>query len=159
VAVQPFQAVVERYADDVWRFCASQVGVEPADDCFQDSMLAALRAYPRLRGPKAVRSWLMRIAARKAADMLRATKRGPVPVADIDREVGASDPPEPADSPLFRLVRGLPEKQRLAVSYRIVADLSYREIGELMRTSQDAARRNVHEALKALRSRLNQKDL
>lgn len=152
MALEPFQLVVERHAREVWRFCASQVGVDRADDCFQDTMLAALRAYPRLREDSAVRPWLLRIAARKAIDVHRAAARAPVPSADV--ELGASGPPELSDPSLFDLVRRLPRKQRLAVGYRVVGDLSYRDIGALMDTSEEAARRNVHEALKKLRGNL-----
>jgi DNA-directed RNA polymerase specialized sigma24 family protein len=48
-------------------------------------------------------------------------------------------------------VRALPDKQRLAVAYRFVADLAYREIGAAMGTSEEAARRNVFEGLRRLR--------
>jgi RNA polymerase sigma factor (sigma-70 family) len=152
MSLEPFQAVAERHAVDVWRFCASQVGVEREDDCCEETMLAALEAYPTLRDPGAVRTWLLRLAARKALDAHRAAARDPVPDPEVDP--GSADPTEPADSGVFCLVRRLPEKQRVAVSYRVVADLTYREIGALMDTTQAAARRNVHEALKTLRRRL-----
>jgi RNA polymerase sigma factor (sigma-70 family) len=48
-------------------------------------------------------------------------------------------------------VRALPPKQRLAVAHRFVLDLSYKEIGEAMDTTEEAARRNVHEGLNKLR--------
>jgi RNA polymerase sigma factor (sigma-70 family) len=150
--MQPFQVVAERYAGDVWRFCASQVGVAGADDCFQETMLAALEAYPRLRDPRAVRSWLLRVASRKAIDRHRRVARDAIPVADV--EPGGGDRTPAREVGLLELVGQLPEKQRLAVAYRFVADLPYREIGELMDTSDEAARRNVHEGVKALRSLL-----
>lgn len=149
--LEAFQRVVERHTPDVWRFCASQVGVERADECYQETMLAALRAYPRLREQAAVRSWLLRIAARKAIDLHRASARAPLPQAEIaDR---ASEV-EAGEGALVELVTALPAKQRVAVAYRFVADLPYREIGALMDTSEQAARRNVHEGLKTLRARL-----
>lgn len=151
--LEPFQTVAERHIDVVWRFCASQVGVTRADDCCQEAMLAALAAYPQLRDPGAVRSWLIRIAARKALDMHRRRARDPVPSEDV--ETGAAPPPEPPDASLGPLVTRLPEKQRLAVVYRFAADLSYRDIGAVMDTTEEAARRNVHEALKNLRARLD----
>jgi RNA polymerase sigma factor (sigma-70 family) len=145
----PFQTVYDRYAVHIWRFCASQVGVGRADDCFQESMLAALAAFPSLRDSDAVRPWLFQIAAHKAIDMHRAARRE-TPVADFgDAE---SEPPhEPSDEGLLNAVRRLPPKQRTAVGYRVVAELPYREIGVLMQTSEEAARRNVHEGLKTLR--------
>jgi DNA-directed RNA polymerase specialized sigma24 family protein len=39
----------------------------------------------------------------------------------------------------------------VAVAYRFVLDLAYREIGAAMDTTEEAARRNVHEGLKRLR--------
>ena len=52
------------------------------------------------------------------------------------------------------LVRSLPGKQRTAVALRYLADLSHAEIGEVMGTSEAAARRNVFEGLQRLREHL-----
>jgi DNA-directed RNA polymerase specialized sigma24 family protein len=85
----PFQIVYDRFAADIWRFCASQVGAERADACFQETMLAALTAYPSLRDSEAARPWLFQIAARKAIDIHRAARReAPVPeIVDAGTEV------------------------------------------------------------------------
>jgi DNA-directed RNA polymerase specialized sigma24 family protein len=48
--------------------------------------------------------------------------------------------------------RAVPEKQRQAVTLRFVGDLTHREIGDAMQTSEAAARRNVFEAIKRLRA-------
>ncbi len=48
-------------------------------------------------------------------------------------------------------MRALPEKQRVAVFLRSAADMSYAEVAEVLGSSQEAARRNVHEGLKRLR--------
>jgi DNA-directed RNA polymerase specialized sigma24 family protein len=48
-------------------------------------------------------------------------------------------------------VGSLPDKQRTAIALRFVLDAAYAEIGEVMLTSEEAARRNVHEGLKRLR--------
>jgi RNA polymerase sigma factor (sigma-70 family) len=149
--LEPFQRLVERHTADVWRFCASQVGVERADECYQETMLAAMRGYPRLREPGAARSWLLRIAARKALDIHRASTRAPQPQAELAER--ASEPPA-SDGAVLELLAMLPEKQRAALAYRFVGDLPYSDIGALMSTSEPAARRNVHEGLKTLRARL-----
>jgi RNA polymerase sigma factor (sigma-70 family) len=149
VSLPPFQEVVDRHGREVYRLCAAMAGRAGADDCYQETMLAALAAYPRLRDAAVVRSWLLTIAARKAIDGHRARRRDPVPVPEPDAG-GAPDAP-PRDEALWARVRELPEKQRIAVGYRFVADLAYREIGAAMDTSEEAARRNVHEGLRRLR--------
>jgi RNA polymerase sigma factor (sigma-70 family) len=153
--LRPFEEVVERHAADVWRFSASQVGREGADDVFQETMLAALAAYPTLRDPGAVRAWLLQIAARKALDAFRARARAPRPVADVadvaaDTATASADPPPP-DEELWSRVRALPEKQRQAVALRFLLDLEYADVGAAMQTSPEAARRSVFEALRSLR--------
>jgi RNA polymerase sigma factor (sigma-70 family) len=146
--VPPFERVIDLHGPAVLRFCVAQTGPERGEDIFQETMLAALRAYDEVRDPAAIRSWLFSIAARKAVDAHRARTRAPVPVAD----------PEPPpvedglrDDGIWRLVRSLPGKQRTAVTLRYLADLSHREIAEVMETSEDAARRNVFEGLRRLR--------
>jgi RNA polymerase sigma-70 factor (ECF subfamily) len=49
-------------------------------------------------------------------------------------------------------VAELPPSQRAAVVLRFAVDLRYRDVGEALGTSEEAARRNVHEALKKLRA-------
>ena len=51
-------------------------------------------------------------------------------------------------------VRALPEKQRMALFLRSVADLSYEDLAQALDCSQEAARRSVHEGLKRLREEI-----
>jgi RNA polymerase sigma factor (sigma-70 family) len=148
MSLPPFQEVVDRHGRDVYRVCIAAAGPARADDVYQETMLAALAAYPRLRDGAAVRGWLLTIASRKAVDAFRSAART-VPVAEPD--LGGRADAEPRDEDLWARVRALPPKQRLAVAHRFVLDLSYKEIGEAMDTSEEAARRNVHEGLTKLR--------
>ncbi|MDQ2700933.1 MAG: RNA polymerase sigma factor, partial [Actinomycetota bacterium] len=70
--MKPFELVIEEHGPAILRFCSARVGAERAEDCFQETMLAALRAYPEVRDPKAVKSWLFTIATRKTIDAYRA---------------------------------------------------------------------------------------
>jgi DNA-directed RNA polymerase specialized sigma24 family protein len=84
-------------------------------------------------------------------DHLRAGKRRPVPVDELP-EARPSGPPELPDDGLWTQVAELPPKQRVALTLRFVADAPFAEISQLMEISEEAARRNVHEALKRLRT-------
>ncbi|HEY1273551.1 MAG TPA: sigma factor-like helix-turn-helix DNA-binding protein, partial [Thermoleophilaceae bacterium] len=48
-------------------------------------------------------------------------------------------------------LRDLPPKQRTAVFCRSVLGMPYGELAELLDSSEEAARRNVHEGLRKLR--------
>jgi RNA polymerase sigma factor (sigma-70 family) len=146
----PFERVVELHGRALWRFCAAQAGRDRADDCFQETMLAALRAYEQVREAGAIRAWLFSIAVRKAIDGQRDEVRAPRPVEAIE-PLAVAAATAPRDEALWRAVRALPDKQRRAVSLRYLADLSHREIGEVMGTTEASARRNVFEGVSRLK--------
>lgn len=152
----PFQALLDEHGHTVHRFLIAATGRAEAEDCFQETWIAALRAYPELRGAADLRAWLLKIAQRKAIDVHRARSRRAVPMAEPPDRGGDGEPPLAAldGQPLWARVRELPEKQRMAVFLRSAADLSYAEVARALDCSQDAARRSVHEGLERLRMEL-----
>lgn len=150
-ALPPFQHLLDEHRHDVLGFLVAAVGPSDAEDCFQDTFLAALRAYPRLEDDGNLRGWLMTIAHRKAIDHHRARGRRATPVAEPP-EVRASE--RAGREPIWHAVSALPPKQRTAVALRFACDMPHREIGEAIGCSEEAARRNVHEGIKRLREEL-----
>jgi RNA polymerase sigma factor (sigma-70 family) len=151
VNLPPFQALLEEHRTDVYRFLVATAGVSEADDAFQETWIAALRAYPKLRRGNNLRAWLFRIAQNKSIDAHRARGRRAVPVATVpERPLPSAD----GDPELWARVRELPTKQRTAVFCRTVLGMPYEELAVLLESSEDAARRNVHEGLKRLREEL-----
>jgi RNA polymerase sigma factor (sigma-70 family) len=129
------------------------VGRDGAEDCFQETFLAALRAYPKLEDARNLRGWLLTIAHRKAIDHHRARGRAPVPLAEPAELVVADGIPE-RDDGLWAAVGALPPKQRAAVALRYGSDLPHNEIAAALGCSPEAARRSLHEGLKRLRKEL-----
>lgn len=152
VTAPPFQRFLDENRDDVWRFLVAAVGRDAADDCFQETFLAALNAYPRTQVTNA-RAWVLTIAHRKALDHHRACVRRPVPVGAIP-DTPADPAPDPAGDDVWRRVRDLPPKQRAALLLRFAGDLSHREIAAALGCSEEAARRSAYEGLKRLREEL-----
>lgn len=146
MALPPFQTALDQHSSELGRFLVATVGPDEADDCLQETLIAALRAYPRLREGSNVRAWLFTIARNKAFDSHRARARRPVPVAAAP-EVSANEP----DDSIWESVRALPPKQRAAVVLRFVNDLPHREIARVLDCSEAAARRSLHEGLAKLR--------
>jgi len=148
----PFQRFLDTHRDLVWRFLVRSVGRTEAEDCFQETFIAALRAYPRVRPDSNLRAWVLTIAHRKALDAHRARARSALPVADtaaVDgRSSAAAGMP---DEELWGAVGELPARQRSAITLRYLADLPHREIAVAIGCSEEAARRSLHEGLKKLR--------
>src|SRR3954452_10610212 len=107
----PFQRFLDDHRDAVWRFLAASVGPHEADDCFQETFISALRAYPRLRPDSNLKGWVLTIAHRKALDHHRATRRRPLPVEEVPEQPVANGSPLLDGQPeLWHAVRDLPPK-------------------------------------------------
>ena len=128
----------------------ASVGRQDADDVFQETFLAAMRAYPRLRPDSNLRAWVLTIAHRKALD------HSPRPSAGADCPGESPRSPtttaDAGDERCGQQVRELPAKQRAAVTLRYAADLDYAAIAKARsaaaRTPRDAS---AHEGIKKLR--------
>jgi RNA polymerase sigma factor (sigma-70 family) len=150
VSLPPFQEFLDHHKDDVYRLLVAMVGRDDAEDCFQETFLSALRAYPSIRANSNLRAWVHTIARRKAVDALRG--RRPVAVLDDHQEHLAAPGDGEATADLWHAVRDLPEKQRLAITYRYGIGLTSAETAALTGGSGAAVRQNTRDALRRLRS-------
>jgi RNA polymerase sigma factor (sigma-70 family) len=154
MSLRPFEEIVAEHGEVVMRVCRALLGGRDAEDAWSETFLAALRRYPDLAPDSNVKGWLVTIAHNKAIDALRATSRRPVPSAELPEPVAAAeagDGLEPGGA-LRRAIDALAPKQRAAVVFRYVADLSYDEIGELIGSTPSAARRSAADGIANLRT-------
>jgi RNA polymerase sigma factor (sigma-70 family) len=158
--IPPFQELLDEHGSDVLGYLVANVGPHDAEDVFQETFIAALRAYEGgLEHARNLRSWLFTIAHNKAIDHHRARGRRAVPAGDAEEVAGSvpsrnSAPEElvgSSDPGLWQAVTALPPKQRSAVVLRYATDMSYSAIAQAMDSTEAAARRNVHEGLQKLR--------
>jgi DNA-directed RNA polymerase specialized sigma24 family protein len=152
VRLPPFQAFLDRHAAELLRFLVTLLGPDEAEDCFQETCLAALRAYPSLPPDSNLRAWAFTIARRKAIDAGRAQGRRPVAVAEVPERAVAAD--SSSESGGWAPLAALPPKQRAAVFLRVAVELPHREVAEVLECSEEAARRSAHEGLKRLREEM-----
>jgi RNA polymerase sigma factor (sigma-70 family) len=150
----PFQRLLDEHAEPVLRFLRGAVGPIDADDCFQETFISALRAYPRLEHGRELRAWLLTIARRKALDHHRARSRRPAPVDELPEPTAGGDANGTVEAgELWAVVAALPEGQRAAIALRYAGGLRYRDVGAALGCSEGAARRRVADGLRALRRR------
>ena len=154
----PFQAFLDEHRQPVLAYLRAAVGHGDADDVFQETFIAALRAYDRMDG-RHPRAWVMTIARRKAIDHYRARARRPQPRKELPEQPVPGPEAQAGDAEVWTAVSQLSDAQRDAVALRFAADLSYREIGETLEISEPAARRRVSDALAALREQVDREDV
>ena len=151
--IPPFQVFLDEHRTIVYRFLLATAGPQDADDCFQETFLSALRAYPKLRDASNLRGWVLAIAGRKAIDAGRARARRPIPVEEVPESEGHGRGfDELPFDPVWDAVRALPARQRVALVQRVVLDRSYAHVAAEIGGTEEAARANVYQALKRLRN-------
>lgn len=161
VPLPPFQRILDEHGAAVHRYCLAQAGPDHGPDCFQEAVLAALTAYPKLRDGSNLRSWLFTIAHHKVVDHHRRQARRPQPMPELAAISAAPSPTGPVSGldlgggELWAAVGQLPEKQRGAIALRYLADLPYAEIAEVLGCSEAAARQSVRAGLTRLRSEVS----
>ena len=147
----PFYTLVDAYGDEV---LAHVRRLAPADheDVFQETLLRALRSYPRLRHGDHLRAWLYRVATTTVFDHHSSTTRSKEVLVPAVPESTHQD--EPVDGAFEALVQRLPDGARSALQLRFVDDLSYDDIAERLGCSATAARQRVSSAVRRLREEL-----
>jgi RNA polymerase sigma factor (sigma-70 family) len=151
VKLPPFHSLVDDHGADLHRYLVAVAGPHDGADAFQETLLAALRAYPGVTSDGNLRGWLFTIAHRKVIDQARSRARRALPVAETP-DVGVHDAvAHEAGGELWAAVAELPTKQRSAVVQRYLLDRPYAEIAQVIGSSEAAARQNVRAGLRRLR--------
>jgi RNA polymerase sigma-70 factor (ECF subfamily) len=152
--------LVRRHQDAAYRVALSLLGSDAdAADAAQEGMLKAVRGLDRFRGDASFKTWLLSIVANEARTLQRrSTRRREAPLEDdLPGAAGVADEVAmKAEADRARgLLAGLPEKQRLAVQLRVDEGLSFREVGEVIGSTEGAARVNYHHGIRRLRELMN----
>ncbi len=129
-----------------------------AQDVVQDAFVKAFRALGGFRADASFRTWLLTITANEAKGALRRQGRRKETALEDAEEVRSQDAGPAHDAVLRdeaararRMLERLPEKQRLSVTLRIEEGLSFKEIGEVIGSTEGAARVNYFHGIRRLR--------
>jgi RNA polymerase sigma-70 factor (ECF subfamily) len=153
--------LVERHAPAVARFVAGEGARDDVDELVQDTFVRAFGAIDTFRGESAFRTWLFTIARRLVLDRRRAARRSRM-VATVE-EGDAATQYDALDSMVadesLRRVReamdSLSPRQREVFQLRVEQGLSYREIADLIGSTEGAARVHYHNAMRAVKEFLD----
>lgn len=148
---ESIDAVVEKYADMVYRLACAQTGRrESADDVFQEVFLRLVRKNPTFASEEHRKAWLLRVTINCARKMgTSAWKRRVVPM-EILPESGEPDQDGEALALRDALDR-LPERERTALHLFYYEGLTAREIGDVTGEKEPTVRSRLTRARAQLR--------
>ena len=161
-----FESLVELHSGELFGYLWRLLGDEAeARDCLQDTFLRAFRAYGRLRNFEQLRAWLYKIATNTARTQLARNHRHErqtvallEPLPSGERAVDLQVAERTQLAAVRRAVLALPQRQRAALLLRKYQELEYAEIAAALDCSESAARANVYQALKKLRTSFQDED-
>jgi RNA polymerase sigma-70 factor (ECF subfamily) len=154
-------ALVERHAQALARFACSFGANEEADDLVQDTFVRAFQSLDGFRGDSSFRTWLFTIERRLLLDRRRAEKRRPARVevqeGDAATEYDALDSilAGEAAGRVRDAMKKLSPTQREVFALRVAQGLSYKEIADVVGTTEGAARVHYHNAMRAVKEYLD----
>lgn len=148
----PFERAVDQHGPTVMRVVCAVLGAGPgADDAWSETFLAAMSVWPDLDADTNIEAWLVRVAHRKAIDIVRKEGRQAVTVEILPEKPSRHGVPDQSGFEIWELVTALPERQRLAVSLHYLGGLPHAEVADLIGGSPDAARRAAADGIRNLR--------
>lgn len=139
-----------------------------AEDVVQDSFVKAYRNLASLDNHDRFRPWLMGIVRRTAIDALR--KRDAKRESSLTTVEGDIQLPDPEPGPAARLesadrnrqlreaIASLPESQRTVLALKYLQGRSYKEMADLLDTTESAVESRLVRARQALARRLGDLD-
>lgn len=119
---------------------------EIAEDATDEALVRALQHWPRVRVMTSPEGWVYRVAVNvmRRSARRRAYERRLLQRMRVDEVV-----PAPAGE-VWDLVRALPDRQRLAVVLRYVADLEERDIAQVMGVARGTVASTLSDARRSL---------
>jgi len=141
-----FKELYQEYARPVYNLvfrCMRNAQV--AEDVCQEVWVKAYRELHRLEEPQAFPAWLYRIAARACVDAARRNSRAPA-TTELMEDSAAATGDDPEQSALqtervgltWEALAAIPARQHLALFLREMERRSYKEISQMLETSESA---------------------
>lgn len=163
-----FEELVRKYQQTILNLAYHYIGNrDEAEDAAQKIFTKVYFSLDRFDNRRPFFPWLYRIAINQCYDELRKARRRIVhtfselsleDIDSIERLIGHNETPleleenkERLQTLLRKLLNQLPHRQRLAIILRDIESLSYAQMAQIMKCSQQAARLKVFRARNRLK--------
>ena len=142
-----FEQVYDLYFQDVYRYIRRLSGSEHvAEEITSETFFKALHSIGKFRGQCDIRVWLCQIARNCYISSLRKEKR----TAPLDELLTVREEARRIQA----ILHDLPEPYREVFMWRVFADLSYKQIGDIFSKTDNWACVTYHRARKMIKNRL-----
>ncbi len=165
-----FETLVVQYQSQVYNLCLRMTGnPDDAADVAQEAFLKVWKHLDSFHFDSSFSTWLYRLASNCCLDFLRSQKRRPtvsLTVENEDEEEQVLDIADTAPTPEERTIAHeekeqlrmamsqLDDEQRQILTLRVVNDLSYSEIADILEVKEGTVKSRLSRARENLRKKL-----
>ena len=153
-------ALVDQHWAAVYRLTYHLCGnVHDAQDLTQETFLKAIAARSSFAAGSNLKAWLLRIASNTFLDLRRRRQTARARPMEAEPAVTFADGVEDSETMalLSSAIAELDDTQRAIFLLRTQEDLSFREIAEMLNTTEETARWHMLQARRRLMKRLDGK--
>lgn len=157
---EAFNLLLTKYQQKIyWHIRRLVINHDDADDLVQDVFIKVWKNLANFRNDSQLYTWLYRIASNESITFLNRKKLKNNISLDLEQD-GLNLSETLADTHYFdgdkaqmklqKALLTLPDKQRLVFNMKYFDDLKYREISEILGTSEGALKASFHLAVKKI---------
>jgi RNA polymerase sigma-70 factor (ECF subfamily) len=154
--------VYEKYADTLTSVAVSLLSdIHTAEDCLHDAFVDFAATVPAIRIHSNLRSYLISCVANRARDLLRKKARSANAGQELLEFVATADEPssrlitDEGARQVFDALGQLPYEQREVFILHVQADMTFRDIADLVGASINTVQSRYRYGMEKLRSLLN----
>jgi RNA polymerase sigma-70 factor (ECF subfamily) len=163
-----FRALVEKYQQKLyWHVRRMVLSHDDADDVLQNTFIKVYRSIDQFEQKSSLYTWLYRIATNESLTFLDKNKKFQYDFVEEQDEHPAisqlkADPYFDGNEIQLRLQEALtrlPEKQKQVFLLRYHDEMSYKDMSDVLQTSEGALKASYHHAVKKIEDYFKQKEL
>ena len=141
-----------------WHIRKIVINHNDADDALQNTFIKVYRNIDNFKGDSKLFSWLYRIATNESITLINKNAKR-LQISNEEHQTRAIDnlqadvyfEGDEIQLKLQKAIATLPEKQQLVFNMRYFDDLKYKDIAEILETSEGALKASYHIAAKKLK--------
>ncbi|MBK8151648.1 MAG: RNA polymerase sigma factor [Saprospiraceae bacterium] len=162
-----FRALIQKYQQKLyWHIRRMVLNHDDADDVLQNTFIKVNRSLENFERKSSLFTWMYRIATNETLTFLEKNKKYTYDALDDMTEHPAisklkADPYFEGDELSLKLeevMQQLPEKQRVVFQMRYYDKMPYKEIAEILQTSEGALKASYHHAMKKIEEHFKSND-
>ena len=152
--------LVKRYEGLVYNYCLRMTfNSADAMDLMQEVFLAVYRNLPSYRGDGKFKGWMMRIAANKTTDFIRAKFRNPLHQSEeiFEDDLHSTHTPHTEyedfnnNKQIMKILATLPKDQRIVVELKFFQHFTFEEISHQTGVAVSTIKTRLYSALQKLK--------